>query len=394
MRIERWASLSSAIWVLILALLSVGPPLLADVSWKTLLGICRDIWVVDGRGADIFLLPDICFLDEQISTTLGVVKVVKGKLISGHWRGNKLIWIWGKSCQCIEYLRRKYLCSWVFSRSLHCRWLHCVPHISSSPLHHFHHSMWLSSPRRPRQTSPEFFPSVGQEQWRHQRRTDHRLLSGEKKVDRETRDGYCLDDRGHSSSWPRCYCCPGSFRSSCFHSEACFHKCRPRCTDLLQSSTAPLGCNHHPVCPGLQRSEGQSIFLILFPNTYRALEALRWWLVPVWLLIVGQNCSNPAQAWIPLALNPFVAVKALLRSSTATSTKEIWEARALEAIMFFLLIIIRESKKIPNFMIYFHKILTLPSPIYGIPPQICYRKFCDKIKVRQNSVNYYPSHPK
>ena len=256
MRVERWASLSFVIWVPILALLSVGSPLLADVPGKTLLGICRDIWVVDGRGADIFLLPDICFLDEQISTTLGVVKVFKRKLISGHWRGNKL-WIWGKSYWCIEYLRRKCLCSWVVSRTLHCRWLHCVPHISSSPLHHFHHSMWLSSPPRPRQTSPEFFPSVGQEQWRHQRRTDHRLLSGEKKVDRETRDGYCLDDRGHSSSWPRCYCCPGSFRSSCFHSEACFHKCRPRCTDLLRSSTAPLGCNHHPVCPGLQRSEGQ-----------------------------------------------------------------------------------------------------------------------------------------
>ena len=48
-------------------------------------------------------------------------------------------------------------------------------------------------------------------------------------------------------------------------------------------------------------------------------------------------------------------------------------------------------------MKYFHKTVTpLPPPycIYEILIQIFYRKFRDKIKIRQNSVNHHQSHPK
>ena len=49
-----------------------------------------------------------------------------------------------------------------------------------------------------------------------------------------------------------------------------------------------------------------------------------------------------------------------------------------------------------NFMKKFHKMVTPlpPSCIDEILIQIFYRKFCDKIKMRQNSVNHPQSHPK
>ena len=53
-------------------------------------------------------------------------------------------------------------------------------------------------------------------------------------------------------------------------------------------------------------------------------------------------------------------------------------------------------KKYRNFMKYFHKTVAPPPPycIYEILFQIFFFKFRDKIKIRQNSVNHYQSHPK
>ena len=84
MRISRctsnfFASASASIF----AILLVGHPLLTDVAGKTF-GL-RDVAVGRlGRRADIVNLPNVGVSEEQISTALGVVKVVIGKLESGH----------------------------------------------------------------------------------------------------------------------------------------------------------------------------------------------------------------------------------------------------------------------------------------------------------------------
>ena len=106
---------------------------------------------------------------------------------------------------------------------------------------------------------------------------------------------------------------------------------------------------------GVQSSSGKpgsgemkvSVFLSSPLNqTYRALEALRRRLDPMRMVVVGQNCPNTAQAWIPRTINCFAAVKALWWSSTATSTKGVWEAGALHTNMICCLFYIFQLVKI------------------------------------------------
>ena len=78
MRVVCCTSTSCAVSIFAL-LLSVALPLPTGVVGV----VC--VW----RGADILLLPNVGLSAEQIGTALGVVKVVKGQLKSGHWRGEK-----------------------------------------------------------------------------------------------------------------------------------------------------------------------------------------------------------------------------------------------------------------------------------------------------------------